>query len=306
MIDPNRRQFIKQSLLALSGVAALAAHPTVTQAIPPIIRGVDPQMKASLSAYSFRKYLNDPDPYTMNMDGFLYECAQMGLDAAEPTSYYFPKYPLEEYFIRYKRRAFMLGLDISATAIGNEFTYPPGPQRDKQLEYCREWVDYAAIFGAPCIRIFAGRVRDGANERQARQYSIDTIQEACEYAGTKGIILALENHGGIVSDAEGLLAIVDEVDSEWFGVNLDTGNFHTSDPYKEIEKAAPYAVNVQIKVEMWSDSNQKYEADFDRIVDIIGEAGYRGYVALEYESNEEPMEAVPRYIEKLQKALAKA
>ena len=93
------------------------------------------------------------------------------------------------------------------------------------------------------------------------------------------------------------------MDSPWLGVNLDTGNFHT-DVYASIEKAAPYAVAVQVKAEVREGKKPAEEADFRRIAGILKAAGYRGYVALEYEAKEDPLKAVPRYLDKLREALA--
>ncbi len=302
MNTSSRRNFLKQGLLTAGGVMAIGHH---AQAIEPIKRPFGAQMKLSCAAYSYRKYLTGDNP-TMTIEGFLEECAQLGLTAAEPTSYYFPSQITEEFLLQFKRKAFILGLDISGTAVGNTFTLPPGPKRDKQIHYVKTWIDHAAVFGAPCIRIFAGGTSKGVSEEQAREWCVEVIEETCEYAGKKGIFLALENHGGIVSDAEGVLAIVNAVKSDWFGLNVDTGNFHTENPYAEIEKIAPYAVNVQVKAEMRRKGHDPEEADFNRIISILKEAGYRGYVALEYESKEEPKEAIPVYLEKLRDAIATA
>ena len=65
------------------------------------------------------------------------------------------------------------------------------------------------------------------------------IQEACDYAAKYGIFLALENHGGITATIDQMLTIVKAVKHDWFGVNLDTGNFHTADPYADLAKIAP-------------------------------------------------------------------
>jgi len=299
----SRRGFLKQSALMTAGAAAAGLPSSPSHAIAPVKRPFGAKMKLSCAAYSYRKYLKEQKPPTMTIGGFLEECAKMGLGAAEPTSYYFPSPLTEEFLLDFKRKAFLLGLDISGTAVGNTFTHPAGPERESQLEHVRNWVDYSVVFGAPCIRIFAGNAGKGVEWEEARKNAIETTQKACDYAGTKGVFLALENHGGIVPDAENVLAIVKEVESDWFGVNLDTGNFHTEDPYKDMERCAPYAVNVQVKVEISPKGGSKREADFERIIGILGDADYRGYVALEYESREEPKDAIPRYIEKLQTIL---
>ncbi|NUN96379.1 MAG: sugar phosphate isomerase/epimerase, partial [Candidatus Omnitrophica bacterium] len=113
----------------------------------------------------------------------------------------------------------------------------------------------------------------------------------------KGVFLALENHGGIVDTADNMMPIVKAVKSDWFGVNLDTGNFTSEDPYADLEKMAPYSVTVQLKVEVNPGGKGKVPADIPRVMEIIKKSGYRGYVALEYEAKENPREAVPKYLE---------
>ena len=301
----SRRRFLTHSILAATSTSWLGLNGMPVQGAAPFQRGLGARMKLSCAAYSYRKYLQEQKPPTMTIEDFLVECAKMGLDAAEPTAYYFPSPLTDEFLRKFKRKAFLLGLEISGTAIGNTFTYPPGPKRDENLRMVKEWIDRAVIFGAPCIRVFAGNASDAGTLEQARRNCIETMETACAYAAERGVFLALENHGGIVSDAEGVLAILKEVKSDWFGVNLDTGNFQTDDPYLDMAKVAPYAVTVQIKIDVQPKGGKAVDADFERIIGILGEAGYRGYLALEYEGREEPKEAIPRVIEKLQKILKK-
>ena len=125
-----------------------------------------------------------------------------------------------------------------------------------------------------------------------------------KYAATKGVVLALENHGGITATPEQMLKIIDAVDSSpWFGVNFDGGNFRTDDPYASLSQIAPYAKNAQIKVEMFSGA-KKIPADLSRVVQILRTAGYRGYVALEYEAAEDPFVAIPGHLAELRMLLA--
>src|SRR5207244_4380233 len=104
------------------------------------------------------------------------------------------------------------------------------------------WIEHTSRLGGKTMRIFAGNVARGDTEERARSRCVEVIQEVCEYAGQFGIFLALENHGGITATADSILAIVRAVKSDWFGVNLDTGNFHTADPYADLARIAPYAV----------------------------------------------------------------
>lgn len=298
----NRRSFI-QSTIATAGALAAANHQSA-DAFEPIKRPYGAKLKSSCAAYSYRKYLQQEKSMTPLQ--FLDECAKMGIDAAEPTSYYLPADAPDEYWTEFRHHAFMLGLDISGTAIGNTYTYPAGPDRNKNLELSRTWIDNAVKMGAPCIRIFAGKILEGQSKKDAVKNTIETTQMALEYAAQKGVFLALENHGGIVAAPDEMLEIIKQIDSPWFGVNLDGGNFHGEDPYKELEQIAPYAVNAQLKVEIRRKGGQSEPADFDRVIGILAESDYRGYVALEYEGSEEPKEAIPRYMEKMLKAIDKA
>jgi sugar phosphate isomerase/epimerase len=225
--------------------------------------------------------------------------ADMALDAVEPTSYYFPADLDAAYLHKFKQHAFVLGLDISGTSVGNNFCVPDGPAREKQLALVRTWVDHAAEMDAPVIRIFAGYVARGDDEAQAVERAIEGIKASLPYAAGKGVSLALENHGGITATPAQILKIVKAVDAPNFGVNLDTGNFQTADPYADLAELAPYAINVQVKTEITRKGKTKEDADLARVVGILREAKYSGYVVLEYEAAEDPMVAVPRHIKTL-------
>jgi len=296
MQPTTRRGFLVQAALAATaGPLALAGTAT---AIPPIGRTRPSHLKLSLAAYSYRKYL-DLKVKKMDMFDFVNLGADMALDAVEPTSYYFPPDVSAEYLHRFKQHAFVLGLDISGTAVGNNFCVPPGPERDKQLDLVRKWVDHAAEMDAPVIRIFAGSVGKGDSEDTAVERAIEGIRASLPYAAEKGVSLALENHGGITATPEQILKIVKAVDAPNFGVNLDTGNFHTDDPYADMSELAPYAINVQVKSEIQRKGKKNEDADLARVIQILRDARYSGYVVLEYEADEDPITAVPRHIKTL-------
>ena len=301
-MPPDRRDFLKGA--ALAGLAAGLGPDSPASAMKPIKRGQDSAIKLSIAGYSFRKEFKSDPPEMTLLEDFVDFAARHGLDAIEPTSYYFPEPVTDEYLLELKRRAFLQGLDISGTAIGNTYTFPPGPAREEQIALTKTWVDRAALLGAPSIRVFAGKIQEGDDEKTARKYCIETLHECLEYAATRGVFLALENHGGIVSTAEQMMAIVEAVEHPWFGVNLDTGNFHSEDPYREVAMLAPYSVTVQLKVEMRpAGSPNKIPADIPKVMNILKAAGYRGYVALEYEAEADARTAIPGYIEKMKAAL---
>jgi len=288
----SRRTFLA------GGAAVAAALPAAAGGIPPLVQAplvaIEPiarrgraQVKVACCAYSLREYLQGASP-SMTMEDFIAWAAETGIDGVELTSYYFPRDVDRAYLCRIKRQAFLLNLDIAGTAVGNNFCVPSGPERDKQIAGVKTWIDHARELGAPCMRIFAGSAPRGTSEAQAQEWVVACIEECCAYAADRGVILALENHGGVTADAAGTLAIVRAVRSPWFGLNLDTGNFHSEDPYAEIAQVAPYAVTTHVKAMVTAKGKQKEPADLPRIVTILRGAGYRGYLSLEYEEEGEP------------------
>ncbi|MDX1967382.1 MAG: sugar phosphate isomerase/epimerase family protein [Planctomycetaceae bacterium] len=301
----TRRDWLRGSLAAMSA-AALSGG--LSAAAPPQRNGKH-HFKLSLAAYSFNRFLTKawtPEQLAdakFTLEQFIDFCAEQNLDGCELTAYYFPKEITTEYLLSLKERAFRLGLDISGTAIGNNFCVTDPAERAKQLEMTRQWIDYSSILGAPVIRIFAGTAAKGDTEDQARERCVSAINESLQYAATKGVCLALENHGGITATPEQLLKIVEAVEpSPWFGVNFDGGNFRTEDPYADLAKIAPYSINSQLKVEMYP-GGKKEPADLARVVQILKEAHYRGFVTLEYEAAEDPHTAIPVHIAELRKLL---
>jgi sugar phosphate isomerase/epimerase len=294
----SRRHFTKGITLA-----SLAA-PGVVQAIAPIKRSGTPKLKLSLAAYSFRKQLmaKPETPGSMDMLGFIDWCATQDLDGCEPTSYFFPEEVTLGYLAQLKRKAHLHGLDVSSGAIRNVFTLPDGPELEKWHQHVDTWVDHYAAIGCPIIRVFAGKSPKGMSEKQAIDNAVKNLEKACRRAGEKGIILALENHDFLMSSTR-LIEIVERVDSPWFAVNLDSGNFIDNDSYAAFAKAAPYSATVQLKVELRDASGKRVPADFTRLIDILKKANYRGYVVLEYEAAEDPYKAVPRYLRQLRKLL---
>jgi len=284
-----------------------AAGPlALARAIEPIGRTRPGHLKLSLAAYSFRRHLAGPDA-TMDLFDFVDRAADLGLDAVEPTAYYFPADVAPDDLHRLKQHAFLLGLDVSGTAIRNDFCLPPGPERDRELAQARTWIDRAAELDAPTLRLLSGEWRQGTPDEELEELVIQAIEALLPHAAERGVTLALENHGGGVTvTAEQLLRLTRAVKGPYFGVNLDTGNFHGADPYAEVAAAAPYAVNVQVKTEIRRKGRSKEPADLAKVIGILREARYSGYVVLEYDAAEDPLTAVPRYVKELRRLIGRS
>jgi len=311
--SPSRRCFLQLAAAGslFAGLSATGLSPL--HAADPIKRTGAPRLRLSLAAFSFRDFFKDVNRgRKSNVDAarridlfdFIDYCAEQGCDGAELTSYYFPPTADRDYMLKIKRHAFLRGISISGSSVGNNFALPLGAERSKEIADVKAWIDMCEAMGAPHIRVFAGTAK-GHSEAEARKLCIGALQECCDYAGSKGIFLGLENHGGIVAEPEGMLEIVAAVKSPYFGVNLDSGNFHGEDPYAELAKIAPYSVNVQIKVEIRRKGQTRNEpSDLLRLIRILRDVGYQGFVALEYEAAPDPFETVPGVLKQLRAAFA--
>ncbi len=300
----ERRRFLHDVAACCTAAVVAGAAAPAARAAEPIARTGTPKFKFSLAGYSYRSLLGGKDP-PLTLADFIDDCAEMQLEGTELTSYYFPNPVTHEYLRQLKQQCFRLGLDVSGTAVGNDFGHPVGAQRTQQIENLKRWIEYAEILGAPVIRVFAGKVHPPATPAAAHKLMVSGLEECCQYAGEHGVHLALENHGGPTGTVEGLLALVEDVKSPWFGVNLDTGNFHqTDDIYGDLAKAAPYAINVQVKVVVSGPDKKKRPTDFSLLARILRDAGYRGYIVLEYEESDDPRVACPSYVQQLRKAFS--
>jgi sugar phosphate isomerase/epimerase len=294
----NRRAFLR-----LAGLTAAVA-PTAF-AIEPFKRTGAPRMRLALAGYSFRDFFKDGNRKSagegkrIDLFQFIDYCAEHHCEGAELTSYYFPQETNAEFLLKLRRHAFLRGIDISGTAVGNNFAISKGEKRDAEIASVKKWIQNAAIMGAPHIRIFAGAAAKDLSKEEAKKLCVSAVEECAAEAGKHGIFLGLENHGGIVAEPKDLVDMIREIKSPWVGINLDTGNFRTDDPYADLEMCAPYAVNVQVKSEISKRGQKKELADIKRLVKMLRDVNYQGFVALEYEAAEDPWTAVPRLLKEL-------
>jgi sugar phosphate isomerase/epimerase len=313
---PNRRRFLKHAAawplgLALSSVQdTLAAKDT-----SPRFRS-DAKIKLSLNAWSYNvplyKYING-EAGGMSLFDLLEECARLDFDAVDPTGYFFPGYPEvpEAAFINtFKRRAFQLGLDISGTGIRNDFATADKAKRDADVELARRWIEAAAEMGAPVLRVFAGPQPKGHTWDETSVRLAEALAECAEHGAKHGVIVGVQNHGGMLKSAAEVIKILEMVQSDWLGTIVDTGYFLTPDPYADIEQVIPYAVNWQVK-ELLQD-RKGARIDLDKLVGIIRASNYRGYVPIETlpelgrEDTYDAYARVPELLNGLRKALGRS
>lgn len=263
------------------------------------------KLKTSLNAYSFNSPLMKGD---MNLDQLLEFCAANQIDAVDITAYYFPGYPevpSDEYLYHIKQKAFLLGVEISGTGVRNDFTDPDPAKRKASVELVKKWIVAAEKLGAPVIRVFSGTadVKDIPREKVV-DYMVANLKECVEFGKLHGVVVGIQNHNDFIKTADQAIEIIKRINSDWFGLILDVGSYRTGDPYQEIAQSIPYTVNWQLKENLFVNGVEQ-KTDLDRIMKIILEKGYRGYIPLETLGEGDPKVKVPRFLDEIRRAMQK-
>ncbi len=262
------------------------------------------RLKVSLNAFSFNGPLTKSK---MNLDELLEFTAATGFDAIDLTGYYFPGYPgvpSDEYIYHLKRKAFLLGLDISGTGVRNDFTDPDENKRKADIKLVKSWIEVAAKLGAPVIRIFSGvQSPKDFSWDQVTEWMVKDIRECAEHGKKYGVIVAIQNHNDFIKTADQVETIIKKVNSEWLGLILDIGSYRSGDPYRQIAQTAMYAVNWQIKENMYI-NGAEVKTDLDKVFAIIKASGYNGYLPIETLGAGDPKLKVPVFYKEVRKALS--
>jgi sugar phosphate isomerase/epimerase len=229
----------------------------------------------------------------MTMESFLDTCAELGLDGVELTQYYFPE-ETDEYLNHLKREVFRRGLEVAGTAVGGDFVNADPAARLKQIEHVKDWIVKSAKLGSPVLRVFAGAQPKGVHLETAQGWVQEGLTQCAVTAARHGVVLGLENHGGVTSSADLVLHLLEPLkENPWIGLNLDFGNF-TGDVYEQYARCASHVVTTHAKVTV-RQGEERQRLDFRKIVRIMREAGYNGFLSIEFEEHEDPVVGVSRF-----------
>jgi sugar phosphate isomerase/epimerase len=213
------------------------------------------------------------------------------IDAIEyVNTFYFDKAENEQYLNELKNVADNEGVTsvlIMCDAEGN-LGDPDESARQVAVENHYKWVNMARFLGCHSIRVNAAS--SGSYEEQM-QRSADGLRRLSEYAAGEEINIIVENHGGLSSNGRWLADTIAMVDMENCGTLPDFGNFRISDDemydyYKGVEELMPYAKGVSAKTNVFDDDGNESNLDYMRLMQIVKDAGYAGYVGIEYEGTE--------------------
>jgi sugar phosphate isomerase/epimerase len=307
----QRRDFIQSSLIAggLSGIPS-------SQAIP-AKPSLQPSIKLSVSSYSYWHFKGDKFPIEKVID----DAASLGLEGIDVLHRQMESED-NAYLQKLKKHAFVNGIAMTCLSIHQGFVTPDKEELKKHVDHTNNCIELAYKMGIPCLRLNTGRwntiksfddlmknrgiepILPGYTEDDGYKWCVDGIQQCLKKAEECGVLLALENHWGLGSTPEGMIRIQDTVNSPWLGLLMDTGNF-LEDPYDKLKMIAPRASFVQAKTYYGGGEWYSLELDYDRIVKILKDVNYHGYISIEFEGKEEAKSGVRKSVELLRKALAK-
>ena len=290
-----RRSFLQAAGLAAAG--SLVTNPLAAARRAEGNGNPRPRLLSGCCAYSYRKYLQ---PGTMTMEDFILKAVDLGIEGVDVTTYWL-KSTEPAYLHSLRHLAFKHAIPFSGAAIRTEMCQSDPAKREAEIAGIKKWVDATELLGASHIRVFGGKVPDGATDAQGVEWAAETMKQACDYAAQKGITLGIESHHGITSKASNIIAILQRVNSPYAGCNLDITHFQ-EDLYAQVESLVPYATNAHIRDH--DDNKPPQPLDLDRIWQMFAKGGYQGFMSVEYEGEEDPMTGVPRLLEKV-KALCK-
>jgi sugar phosphate isomerase/epimerase len=316
MTNPtNRRNFIRNSALAVAG-AGMAASCSAPKEPSSEKKKKTRSNPIGVSTYSFWQF-NGPKENSP-IEDCIEHAARMGFDGVE---FLLVQMQSEEnsYLQKLKRQAFHAGLDLMGFSTHQGFVYPEAEKRQSEVDKTIHQIELACKLGIPTMRLNTGRwgtsgsfdelmankgiepVLEGYTEDEGFKWVIDAIEQCIPTAEKCGVVLGLENHWGLGRTAEGVLRIVNAIDSPWLQITSDTGNF-LERQYEQLEIMASKTFLIQAKTYYGGGKWYTLDIDYDRVAEIFRKVDYRGYVSVEFEGNEDPMIAVPKSLEMIREA----
>ncbi len=278
---PDRRHFITTGTLAVTALA-----------FPRTARASAPRFEISLAEWSLHRTLQRRE--LDHLDFPVIARKTYGLTAVELVNSFFKDKARDAtYLAEYKRRANGEGvrtLLIMCDGEGN-LGDPDAAKRDTAVSNHHRWVEAAVELGCHSIRVNAAS--SGTYEEQQR-LAADGLRSLTEFGASRGINVIVENHGGLSSNGEWLAGVMKMVNHPRCGTLPDFGNFclrsgangaceEMYDRYQGVSALMPFAKAVSAKSHDFDEAGRETGTDYARMVKIVLDAGYKGFVGIEYE-----------------------
>ncbi len=273
----SRRRFLQWSALATVAGALPSMGWASTDA---------PLFKISLAQWSLHKALQGGK--LDNLDFAKTAKEEFGIEAIEYVNQFFKdKGKNKEYLGEMKKRAADLGVKTLLIMVDGEGNLgdPDEAKRTQAIDNHKQWVEAAAFFGCHSIRVNAA---SGGTYEEQIDRAADGLGRLTEFAEQHQLSVIVENHGGLSSNGAWLASVMKKVNHPHCGTLPDFGNFRVSkdemyDRYKGVEELMPFAHAVSAKSHDFDEMGNEIHTDYRKMMKIVLDAGYRGYVGVEYE-----------------------
>jgi sugar phosphate isomerase/epimerase len=277
----DRRLFLERSAAAAAalGLGTLGRQALVAAEQPP-------RFKISLAQWSLHRTLFSGR--MSNLDFAQHATTIYGIDAVEYVNQFFKdKAKDAKYLAEMKTRAADQGVKNVLIMIDGEgfLGDPDGAKRTKAVENHYPWVEAAKYLGCHSIRVNA--YSKGTPEEQAR-LAADGLSRLAQFGASVGINVIVENHGGLSSNGKWLTGVIKAVNLPNFGTLPDFGNFDDYDRYQGVQEMMPFAKGVSAKSYDFDAQGNDTKIDYARMMKIVLDAGYNGYIGIEYEGTRLP------------------
>ncbi len=277
----NRRCFLRKSAAATAGLglAACGQRPLMADEKPPLF-------KISLAEWSLHKALFAGK--LSNLDFAQQATTEYGIDAVEYVNQFFKdKAKDPKYLAEMKTRSDDQGVKNVLIMIDDEGQLgdPDDQRRTKAVERHYPWVEAAKFLGCHSIRVNA--YSKGTPEEQAK-LATDGLRRLAEFARPMGIGVIVENHGGLSSNGQWLSGVIKAVNLPNCGTLPDFGNFDTYDRYLAVKEMMPFAKGVSAKSNDFDAVGNETHTDYRKMLKIVLDAGYHGFIGVEYEGSKVP------------------
>ncbi|MBN2375080.1 MAG: sugar phosphate isomerase/epimerase [Sedimentisphaerales bacterium] len=241
--------------------------------------------KISLAQWSLhRRLFGEQEPKMDNLE-FAAATRGYGIDAVEYVNQFFKdKAQDKNYLAEMKKRQTDNGITAVLIMCDGEghLGDPDGNKRKKAVENHYKWLEAAKYLGCHSIRVNAHS--EGSYDEQLK-LAADGLYQLTDYARQFGLNVIVENHGGLSSNGQWLSSVMKKVNLPNCGTLPDFGNFHEYDRYKGIAELMPFAKGVSAKSHDFDDEGNEIHTDFYRAIKIVLDAGYNGYIDVEYEGS---------------------
>lgn len=277
-----RRDFLKSSALALTGIATGAAiGPRCLFADAP---AEDLLFNISLAEWSLHRTLQSGE--MTNLDFPAVAKNEFDIDAVEYVNSFFKdKAKDTDYLTELKTRCDDLGVRSLLIMCDGEGQLGAADEakRTQAVENHYQWVEAAKFLGCHSIRVNAASA-GSRQEQQAR--AADGLSRLGEFADQHGVNVLVENHGGLSSDGAWLKAVMEQVARPNVGTLPDFGNFYEYDRYQGVEDLMPFAKAVSAKSRTFDPEGNESGIDYRQMLQIVLDANYHGYIGIEWEGGE--------------------